>query len=38
VLTALKEAQEWALYGARLFDGVSSLEFLDRVRRVLTGG
>jgi len=38
VLTALKEAQEWALYGARLFDGISSLEFLDRVRRVLTGG
>jgi hypothetical protein len=38
VLTALKEAQEWALHGARLFDGISSLEFLDRVRRVLTGG
>ena len=38
VLTALKEVQEWALHGARLFDGVSSLEFLDRVRRVLTGG
>ena len=37
-LTALKEAQEWAIHGARLFDGISSLEFLDRVRRVLTGG
>jgi hypothetical protein len=38
VLLALKEVQEWALHGARLFDGISSLEFLDRVRRWLTGG
>ena len=38
VLTAVKEAQEWALHGARLFDGISSLEFLDLVRRRLTGG
>jgi len=38
ILTALKEVQEWALHGARLFDGLSSLEFLDRVRRWLTGG
>jgi hypothetical protein len=38
VLTAIKEVQEWALHGARLFDGISSLEFLDRVRRWLTGG
>ncbi|HEY3165467.1 MAG TPA: hypothetical protein VGJ71_13960 [Candidatus Limnocylindrales bacterium] len=38
VLTALKEVQEWALHGARLFDGISSLEFLDRVRAWLTGG
>ncbi len=38
VLTGLKEAQEWAIHGARLFDGISSLEFLERVRRVLTGG
>jgi len=38
VLTALKEAQEWALHGARLFDGISSLDFLDAVRRWLTGG
>lgn len=37
-LTALKEVQEWALHGARLFDGISSLEFLDQVRRWLTGG
>jgi hypothetical protein len=37
-LTAVKEAQEWALHGARLFDGISSLEFLDLVRRGLTGG
>jgi hypothetical protein len=37
-LTAAKEAQEWALHGARLFDGISSLEFLDLVRRGLTGG
>lgn len=38
ILTALKEVQEWALHGARLFDGISSLEFLDRVRVWLTGG
>jgi hypothetical protein len=37
-LTAVKEVQEWALHGARLFDGISSLEFLDRVRHWLTGG
>ncbi|HEX2754023.1 MAG TPA: hypothetical protein VHM48_01095 [Candidatus Limnocylindrales bacterium] len=37
-LTALKEVQEWALHGARLFDGISSLEFIDRVRRWLAGG
>jgi hypothetical protein len=37
-LTAVKEAQEWAIHGARLFDGISSLEFLDLVRRTLTGG
>jgi hypothetical protein len=37
-LTAVKEVQEWALHGARLFDGISSLEFLDLVRRRLTGG
>ena len=37
VLTVLKEGQEWALHGARLFDGIRSLEFLDLVRRRLTG-
>lgn len=36
-LTAVKEAQEWALHGARLFDGISSLEFLEEVRRRLFG-
>jgi hypothetical protein len=36
-LTALKEVQEWALHGARLFDGISSLEFLDLLWRRLTG-
>ena len=38
VLTALKEFQEWALHGARLFDGISSLDFIDLVRRWLFGG
>jgi hypothetical protein len=38
VLAVLKEIQEWALHGARLFDGISSLEFLDRVRRFIGGG
>ena len=37
-LTAVKEAQEWAIHGGRLFDGISSLEFLDLIRRGLTGG
>jgi hypothetical protein len=37
VLVAIKEVQEWALHGARLFDGISSLDFLDRVRRWLFG-
>jgi hypothetical protein len=37
VLTALKETQEWALHGARLFDGISSLEFLELVRQRLLG-
>jgi hypothetical protein len=36
-LVALKEVQEWALHGARLFDGLSSLEFLDRVGQWLRG-
>ena len=37
VLTGIKEVQEWALHGARLFDGMSSLDFLDLVWRRLTG-
>jgi hypothetical protein len=37
LVLVLKEAQEWALHGARLFDGVSSLEFLDSVARWLGG-
>ena len=38
VLLAIKELQEWALHGARLFDSISSLDFLDMIRRRLTGG
>ncbi len=38
VLTLAKEVQEWALHGARLFDGISSLEFLERVRAAIFGG
>jgi hypothetical protein len=38
VLAAVKELQEWAIHGARMFDGISSLEFLDLVRRAVTGG
>ena len=37
-LTLLKELHEWALHGARIFDAYTSLEFLDAVRRWLTGG
>ena len=37
-LTGLKEVQEWALHGGRIFDGISSLEFLELVRQRLTGG
>jgi hypothetical protein len=37
VLTALKEVQEWALHGARLFDGISTMEFLDQLWQRLTG-
>lgn len=36
-LLAVKELQEWALHGARLFDGISSLDFLDRLRRIVSG-
>jgi hypothetical protein len=38
VLLGVKELHEWALHGARLFDGMDSLEFLDRVGRWLRGG
>jgi len=36
-LWAFKELQEWAIHGARLFDGMSSLDFLDRVREWFGG-
>lgn len=36
-LTALKEVQEWALHGARLFDDITALEAIDLVWRRLTG-
>lgn len=38
VLTGLKELHEWALHGGRIFDGISSTEFLELVWRWLTGG
>ncbi|MEW5992514.1 MAG: hypothetical protein AB1736_14385 [Chloroflexota bacterium] len=38
VLTGLKEAHEWALHGGRIFDGITSLEFLENAWRWLTGG
>jgi hypothetical protein len=38
VLVAIKEVQEWALHGARLFDSISSLDFVEIVRRWLFGG
>lgn len=38
VLTALKELHEWALHGGRIFDGISSTEFLELVWRAITGG
>ncbi len=38
LLTGLKELQEWALHGAKLFDSIGALEFVDLVWRRLTGG
>ena len=38
VLTGLKEVHEWALHGARLFDGIGALEAVDLLWRTLTGG
>ena len=35
--TGLKEIQEWALHGARLFDGIGTLEAIDLFWRRLTG-
>ena len=37
-LTGIKELQEWALHGGKIFDTMSSLDFVDLVRRWLTGG
>lgn len=37
ILTLLKEFQEWALHGARMFDSLSALEAIDLVWRRLTG-
>ncbi len=37
VLVPLKEAQEWALHGGRIFDGITSIEFLQQAWRWLTG-
>lgn len=37
-LTALKELHEWALHGGRIFDGISSTEFLELVWRAITSG
>jgi hypothetical protein len=38
LVTAVKEVQEWALHGARLFDGISSLDAINIVLRWLGGG
>ena len=37
ILVALKEVQEWALHGARLFDGIDSLQAIEIVRRSIFG-
>lgn len=37
VLLGIKEFQEWALHGARLFDGIGALEAIDLAWRWLTG-
>jgi hypothetical protein len=37
VLTAAKEVQEWAIHGARVFDGIGALEALERAWSWLTG-
>jgi hypothetical protein len=38
VLAILKLAHEWALHGARLFDGIGALEALELLWRRLSGG
>ena len=38
VLTLLKAVQEWALHGARMFDGITALDAIDLIWRRLTGG
>jgi hypothetical protein len=38
VLLVVKEIQEWAIHGARLFDGITALEAVDRIWEWLTGG
>jgi hypothetical protein len=38
VLTGLKELHEWALHGGRIFDGITSIQFLENAWRWLTGG
>jgi hypothetical protein len=38
VLTGLKEIQEWALHGGRIFDGISSLQAMELAWRWLMGG
>jgi hypothetical protein len=37
LLLAAKEAQEWALHVARLFDGVTFLQALDAIRQAILG-
>jgi hypothetical protein len=38
MLAAIKELQEWALHGGRIFDGFSSLDAIDGIWRWITGG
>lgn len=37
-LLVVKLVQEWALHGARLFDGIGALEALELMWRTVTGG
>lgn len=37
VLLAIKEAQEWAIHGARLFDEITAVEAVRRIWEWLTG-